>query len=254
MPLVGRSDQATKGGSRYNITKFSAVFAGVEGDIKGRYGVQFRNDYIDVEPLEFVEAQVLDNGKLPEYIKQNSGDNSIQILQLRNWEEFAKKNGWKDDGVASVRDWLEESQRRIVFQLVEHQFLDDNGKPSVDEDGNELSPGKFYGIASFEKGADTDTSDDEPEDESEDEVPEIPDLLSAKIVKVVADGASTRELIRRNALDRPKGKEFEKAYPGGLKAMLDKLVEDGLLTVAKGKFGLPTADDEPESSANADDF
>ena len=210
MGAIWDVDEFVEGGLK-GLTKFIGTLEGFEDDVDGKYGIQVRLDFVNVEIIESVEPIKLDNKEHTEYIKQGTRKNSVNQKMVADWTAVAKEMG-----VGPIPSCF--FGKPLMWTRATYDF------------GEDMTPGTAFVPSAL--------SGDSAPTPGLDETVDVPEALETKVLEVLGDEGANADMVR-GSLARKKSTREMLAELGGIDVLMASLVaaevvaeNDGLFTVA----------------------
>ena len=212
----------TEGGMKA-ITKFRGKLTDLEEGVEGTYGLQVREDFIDVEVLECTDPNFeLEGDELSDWMKDSPKKSGLKHRAFMKMKEFAQAQN-----MGPVPSCFEDLD--LIWERQEFDF------------GEGMSPGRAFIPVALGEGFVASDSDDDNTDDSDDSGTvelsdvEIPDAIRDLIVEVVGDDGATGDTVKRAVIKKKKIRTLVDEF-GGHDFVLKALVEQGILVEDEGVF------------------
>jgi len=254
-----KSEDFSEGGLK-GIKRFTGRLENVEEDVEGKYAIQKRFDWQDVEILESSEPVVLKEGQFSDWMKQSGSVNSVDAKVVAHLEKFCADNKIKGSLPACLYELDIEWEQFIVE-------FDGEGT-----DGTAMQPGYAYApiklVGKAEKKAtpargrkakdapdETESSEtpepEEPEssdesDSSDETVVEVPELIRDKVIEVLGEDGATRDMIVRELKKTAKLRKALGTVEDGIEAVLGAM-ESSHAIGSDGDFYFPAPEETEEA-------
>ena len=91
MGAIWKSDDFSEGGFK-SLKRFGGRLVNVEEDVEGKFSLQKRFDWQDVEILEATEPLTIKDGNFSDWMKQSGSKNSVDAKVVVALEKFCEEN------------------------------------------------------------------------------------------------------------------------------------------------------------------
>ncbi|KKN67758.1 hypothetical protein LCGC14_0457910 [marine sediment metagenome] len=217
-PAIWEDDGFSSGGVK-GITRMKATLDSTEEDVPGKFGMQMKQNFEDVEILETETGELFEpeGGFLTMYQNQSSKKNSGNQYMVQAWSVFCRREKLAPPpaGVHGVP---------LIWERQEHKF-----------EGGDISPAKY--MVPVEVVGDVPAHfADTPETAFDDPI-ELTEETQAAIVAVLdSTNGSPLSAVRREFTKFPAPVRKDIGTAKDVPAALDHLVELGLVEFEDGLY------------------
>lgn len=203
-------------GGLKGVKEFSGRLVDVLEDVEGKYSLQKKFNFSDVEIIESQEPVVLKDGLYTAWLKQSSNKKSVDYHIVGAMIDFCEANNIEGELPGCLYDL------NIVWKMEQFEFDGDG------VDGEPMKPGSGpVPLSLVGKGSKRRTAKKPDETTTEEEAATpIPEEIAAIIKETIGEDGATRDMIRKATTSKAKNKKLVDAYPGGLDGILEALEED----------------------------